>query len=173
MANTAPTPTFLQVKLWPPAATRLGGMWRFSPTNDGAAGEFPVLHEFFCDDGNLTLLVRSTNFSVEMASLPGFDMSDEFQPTLNFSPGTIVPLNLFYSVVAPKLVYDRAKGLGMTGTTGMTAYRIESTSRLPYGSTLPWLVVTNNVLAAGTNWVTNTSLTTATNRYYRAMWLSN
>jgi len=166
MANTAQTPTFLQVNFGPPAAMRLGGRWRFSPTNDGASGEFRFFTNYVATT-NLTLLVNSTNFSVEMTNLPGFNVSTNSLVT--YTPGSIVPLNLFYSVVPPRLVFNRSTGLGVTGTLS-TAYRIDTTTNLTNTS---WTAVGNKTLAAGTNLVPNTSLTTNGNHFYRAFWLSN
>ncbi len=161
------SPTFLQVNFGPPAAVRLGGLWRFSPTNYGNLGEFRYYTNFFART-NLTLLVQSTNFSVEMAPLSGFNIAANSSVT--YPPGSIVPLNLFYSVLPPRMVFNRTKGAGMIGTVG-TAYNIQTTTNPTNAAT--WTLVTNNVLAAGTNWVTNTSLSTGTNRFYRALWLTN
>jgi hypothetical protein len=58
----------------------------------------------------------------------------------------------------------------MVGTVG-TAYNIQTTTNPT--KTATWTLVTNNILATGTNWVTNTSLSTVTNRFYRALWLTN
>jgi hypothetical protein len=160
-------PTFLQVNFGPPAAVRLGGLWRFSPTNYGNRGEFRYFTNFFART-NLTLLVQSTNFSVEMASLPGFTSTSS--SAVSFTNGSIVPLNILYSVLPPRMVFNRIKGAGMVGTVG-TAYNIQTTTNPTNAAT--WTLVTNNVLAAGTNWVTNTSLSTGTNRFYRAVWLTN
>jgi hypothetical protein len=167
LTSSSPLPTFLQINFGPPAAARLGGLWRFSPTNDGTAGEFRFYTNFFART-NVTLVIQSTNFSVEMASLPGFNFVTNSHSI--FSPGAILLLNLFYNVDPPNLLFNRTNGLGMTGTVG-TAYQIQTANKI--SNDVTWTAITNNLLAIGTNWVANTSPSTVTNHFYRALWLSN
>jgi hypothetical protein len=156
-------PGYLSVSVGPPAAVRLGAMWRVSPTNYGELGELRFYTNF--TSSPLTLAVRSTNFSIQVADLPGFQ-----QPTnrpVVIPESSVEQLPLVYSVIPPWLIYDRSQGLGMTGTLS-TAYRVESAALLSES----WSTVTNNlVLSAGTNWIINATSSTASNRFYRALWL--
>jgi hypothetical protein len=78
-------------------------------------------------------------------------------------------LDLQYSVVPPRLTYDRLNGLGISGTLG-TAYRIEFTLQLTGGGN--WLPVsTNTILANGFNQVLANPATNELAKFYRAVWL--
>jgi hypothetical protein len=158
-------PTILEVNLGPPAAIRMGGAWRVSPTNYGSLGELRYHTNYMTN--SLVLAVESTNFTIEMTNLPGFNSTSSSQ--LSITPGSTVPLNLYYSVFPPQLVFSRTKGLGITGTVG-TAYRIDALTN--FSSLTNFSPLTSNTLAAGTNWVTNT-LQSSTNHLFRAFWLSN
>lgn len=163
-ASSQTSPAFLTVNLGPPAAVRMGGAWRVSPTNDGTAGELRFFTNYMTN-ATLTLAVQSPSFSLETKPLPGF-VSPSFPP-FSLTPETLTVLNLFYAVAPPRLVFDRASGLGIIGTGG-TSYRIQMSTD-PAGR---WSDLITNTLAAGTNWISNTTLGTSS-RFYRAIWLSN
>ncbi len=127
LGSFAGKPTYLDVDIGPPAAVRLGAMWRVSPLNFGVAGELWRYTNY--RSGPLTFAVYNTNFAVEAKDLAGFIPPSNRQITL--SPGATTPLDLIYSVVPPRLFEHRVNGLGITGTPG-TAYRIESAPSLPF-----------------------------------------
>jgi hypothetical protein len=154
---------FLDVRVGPPAAVRLGGAWRVSPTNYGEFGELRPYTNY--TSSNLRLAVRSTNFSMDTRPLNGF-----FSPSnrsVNIQPAAIVPLDLMYSVHPPLLTFDRVRGLGVLGTP-QTTHRIQHVTNLP---AVAWPSYTNITLGIGTNWIPQTT-NTFSNRFYRALWLS-
>jgi hypothetical protein len=153
----------LDVKIGPPAAVRLGGAWRVSPTNYGELGELRPYTNYTGTD--LRLAIRSTNFSIQTRPLNGFASPPNQSVTIQ--PSQVVPLNLLYSVMPPTLTFDRLRGLGISGTP-QTAYRIMHVTNLPAG---PWPIYTNITLGVGTNWIPQTT-STFSNRFYRAFWLS-
>src|SRR5262249_9463118 len=134
---------FLDVKLGPASAIRLGGAWRVSPTNSGEKGELKYYTNYMA--ASKMIAVQSTNFSVEVKNLSGFNMPPT--QTAQVTANNTTTLNLMYSVLPPLLTFGRVSGLGILGTPG-TAYRVESTPIL--GNT-NWTAVTNITLLSGTN----------------------
>lgn len=157
-----PSVGFIDVTVGPPAAVRLGGRWRVSPTNSGSlSGPTNFTSQPF------TLATRFLNFSIEVTNLPGFRPPTN-QP-IQLKAGLHTPLNLLYAVNPPRLFYN-SNGLSITGTPG-TAYRIEATGRMPTPS--PWPSNAGRTLTAGQNPIPNTAPVAGTNRFYRAFWLSD
>ena len=158
-------PGYLAVSVGPPAAVRLGAQWRISPTNYGELGELKYYTNF--TSSALTLAVRSTNFSIQTAALPGFVLPEI--PPVVIPESSVELLRLTYSVVPPWLLYQPAQGLGMTGTVG-TAYRIESA--VQPGGMASWATFTSSItLTGGMNWIPGTAPAAISNRFYRAVWL--
>ena len=155
---------YLDVKIGPPAAVRLGGAWRVSPTNYGELGELRPYTTYRSNDWRLA--IRSRNFSIQTRPLNGFDSPPN--QTVTIQPEAIVPLDLNYAVDPPRLAFDRARGLGVTGTP-QTAYRIQQVTNLPPTT---WFIYTNVTLGPGVTWLPQTT-NTFSNRFYRAFWLSN
>ena len=164
----ASNPGYLQVTLGPPLAIRMGGAWRVSPTNFGALGELRFYTNFTTN--SYTLSVLSSNFSIEVVPLPV--LISPSNQALTITPGTVVPLDLFYSVSPPRLTYSRTNGLAITAPTPGTSYGIQtaSPSQISQGS---WSLFTNITLA-NTNLtrISNTTPSKLSNLFYRAVWLS-
>jgi hypothetical protein len=154
---------FLDVKTGPPAAVRLGGAWRVSPTNYGELGELRPYTNY--TGNNLRLAIRSTNFSIDTRPLNGF-VSPTNQSVV-VQPAAITPLDLSYLVNPPLLTFDRLRGLGISGVP-QTAYRIQHVTHFPGDA---WFNYTNVTLLPGVNWLSHTT-NTFSNRFYRALWLS-
>jgi hypothetical protein len=155
---------FLDVKVGPPAAVRLGGAWRVSPTNFGELGELRPYTNYTGTD--LRLAIRSTNFSIQTRPMTGFQSPPNQSVTIQ--PSAVVPLNLNYSVNPPLLAFDRQRGFGISGTPG-TTYRIQYNTNLPQST---WLNYMSLTLGNGTTWLPQTT-NYISNRIYRAFWLSN
>lgn len=162
LGATLAHPAYLSVSVGPPAAVRLGAMWRISPTNFGELGELRYYTNYTANPQ--TLAIRSTNFSIETIGLAGFQPPPG-QPVV-LSENSVQELRLLYSVNPPWLTYHSTQGLGMTGTLA-TDYQIEISSLL--GSN--WSLLPSNItLSAGTNWIPATGLSSS-NRFFRARWL--
>ena len=155
---------YLDVRLGPPAAIRLGAAWRISPTNSGELGELRSYTNFTSVPTSLAVL--STNFSVEVRPVSGFVLPPTRQLTLSKGVTTVLDLN--YSVVPPQMSYHRLNGLGIIGTLG-TAYRIETVPVLPFQSPVP--LPGSVLLNPGVNWIPGTTPTGGSNRFHRAVWL--
>lgn len=164
--GSSPAVALLDVSLGPPVAVRTGGAWRVSPTNYGNAGELRAYTNYVTNTST-SLSVQSTNFTIEQKSIAGF-MTNGI-PNLKLTAGNITALNISYSVVPPRLIFNKNQGLGITGTSG-TKYLIQTASKLPATN---WTLLSTNILAAGTNWITNTLPIHATNHFYRAIWVTN
>lgn len=155
----------LSVRVGPPAALRLGGAWRVSPTNYGELGELRGHTQF--TGAPAVLPVVSSNFTLEVGALAGF-----FRPTneaIRVIEDANVLLDLRYAVVPPQLFPEAEAGLGIVGTPG-TAYRLET--KLAGQSEEAWLPFEKIALEPGTNWVTAARFLQSTGRVYRAVWLS-
>jgi len=157
--------TILDVLLSPLSAIRLGGAWRVSPTNVGGMSSYYSTHWF--SNISYQLPVSGSGFGIETRDVGGF-RSPTNRSVVISSSGT--NLDLSYSVNAPRLFFNRASGIGITGTVG-TAYSIEMV--------VPQLLNTNNVwsswsatpqLIPGTNWLPG-NLVSGPARFYRARWL--
>ena len=123
-------------------------------------------------NANITVItVKSTNFSLpEMTQPSRLQFRREQLPNDPLLRGRPRKWTSSTPWCRRTLLFSRSKGLGMTGTVG-TSYRIDAINRLGQSN---WSTLTSNVvLAAGTNWVTNTTLSTTTNHFYRAFWLGN
>jgi hypothetical protein len=158
------SPGIVDVTIGPPASVRLGAQWRVSPTNSGSLD--PSLTNFMSVPRSI--LVQTNRLSIEAKDLMGF-----VPPTnrsVRVRAGERTAVDLRYSVHPPRLFYDRATGLSITGTPG-TAYRIEGAGRLQ--SPVPWTSNAGKTLTAGQNAVPNTAPVQSTNRFYRAFWLSD
>jgi hypothetical protein len=121
LAGASEHPGLLQVNFGPPAAIRLGGSWRVSPTNYGNLRSYTNYQT-----ESRILSVNTTNFAIELKPLTGFRVPTN--QTIEIVGGATVPLNLLYSVEPPRLVLEGTNRVGLTGTTG-TVYRIEGRAR--------------------------------------------
>jgi uncharacterized delta-60 repeat protein len=167
VGGTSVHPARLQINVGPPAAVRLGGAWRVSPTN---CGQFKELR-FYTNYSSSTaaFLVQTTNFSIDLTNLAGFNSPSN--RTIALVGGYTTNLVLFYSVIPPRMLFDRVQGLGMTGTVG-TAYRIDLATQLT--AQTAWTTVTNGfTLKAGTNRIPNTAPGASRANFYRSFWLTN
>jgi len=154
----------LSVRVGPPAATRLGGAWRISPTNYGELGEL-VAHTNFTGLAS-SLPVASPEFGIEVRPLPGFIPPSNKLARVVADANVL--LDLGYVVVPPQLVPDPTRGLGVVGTP-RTSYRIEMQLR---SGANQWAPVAEVTLEPGVNWLPAVSASDATGRVYRAVWLS-
>lgn len=156
-------PGYLSISLGPPAARRLGGDWRISPTNSGGLTSYT---DYNPNRPNPYLLpVASTNFSIEAKGLAGFSVS--LPGPIVLAEGTTQKVEFTYQVNPPRLVFRPPNGLGLTGTVG-TTYSIERSPALP-GT---WTSAEMITLLTGTNWIPGTAPTPgSTNRFHRAKWI--
>jgi hypothetical protein len=166
LGSSASNPGILDVRLGPPAAIRMGGAWRVSPTNYGELAELRFYTNYIASSRKLA--VQSTNFSLELREMPGF--VKPANQAVQIVPGNVSVLDLSYSVTPPRLNFSRAAGLSIVGTTG-TAYRVEITPQLQASNS--WSPVTNVTLGSGTNSVPGTAPSPGTNRFYRTVWLTD
>jgi hypothetical protein len=166
LGGSVDQPSLLTVRIGPASAVRMGGKWRISPTNFGNLAYLASYTNYTSNEINLA--VRTNNFSIEMTNVAGFIFPPNHSVTI--VKGQNVLLDLNYSVIPPRLLFNNSMGLGITGIVS-TAYKIESTSHLPPGGV--WSPVTNITLSAGTNWIPNTTAPNVGNRFYRAVWLSD
>jgi hypothetical protein len=155
----------LSIRVGPPAATRLGGAWRVSPTNHGELGEL-VGHTNF-SSAVTSLPVVSSEFGLEIRPLTGFVLPSN--KLVRVVADANVLLDLGYAVVPPQFVAEPGRGLGLVGTP-RTSYRIETRPRT--GSEADWRPLVEMTLEAGTNWLPHVSASDATGRVHRAVWLS-
>ncbi len=157
---------YLLINVGPPAAWGLGGNWRISPTNSGEMGELAYYTEYRPYRNPYLLSVLSTNFAIQARELPGFSVG--LPGAIVFAEGTTQRVDLIYQVNRPRLVFRPPNALGLTGTVG-TTYHIERSPSLPG----VWSSLETITLGTGTNWVPGTAPTPgASNRFYRARWLS-
>jgi hypothetical protein len=161
----ADKPSLLHVRPGPPAALRLGGAWRVSPTNYGENGELRFYTNF--RSTSLKLPVSSTNFAIEVRPLPGF--LSPASRTMILEPETSVGLDLLYLVNPPRLFLDPT-GLGISGTEG-TVYSLESTSS--FSSPNVWRPSGTVTLGPGTSWIPSPGPAPGeSNQFFRAKWLA-
>jgi len=152
----------ITVTLGPPAAIRLGGRWRISPTNYGN-----LWYITNYTTNSVQVPVDTSGFAIEVKSLPGFQSPTN--RSLRVGEGATIPLDLFYSVNQPRLTLDPTRGLGILGTTG-TAYQIQAAPRV--SAQMAWSPVTNTAsISNGTNWILVPGHPQS-NIFYRAKWLT-
>jgi uncharacterized delta-60 repeat protein len=158
-------PAYVDVRLGPLAASRLGGAWRVSPQRYGSHGELWSYTNF--QSTSATFGVLDTNFAIETVALPGFVAPAARQ--IELRPGATTPVQLDYAVNPPRLFYDRGFHLSITGTPS-TTYRIEGAVTLPHPLTPAF--ATEVTLQPGPNAIPNAT-PASTNRLYRALWLQD
>jgi hypothetical protein len=166
IASGSGHPGFLDIRLGPPAAIRLGAAWRVSPTN---YGDLQLYTTQDITTNYFVLPIRGTNFSIEVKGLPGFRVP--LPGSIELVAGAHVALDLFYSVEPPSLIYHPINGLGLIARATNTAYRIETTNQLLLRG--DWPTVTNLTWTSGTNWIPSSAPTGVGSRFYRAVWLQD
>jgi hypothetical protein len=154
----------LTLRVGPPAALRLGGAWRVSPSRSGELGELRAYTNF--TSGVSSLPVVSTNFVIEVQPLAGFAFPTNQQ--VRVVEDANILLDLRYTVTPPRFVSFPSLGLGLVGTPG-TSYRIEAKLR---PDDAHWVALHRIRLDPGTNWLPGITLDESTNRLHRAIWLS-
>ena len=161
-------PGSIVVSIGPPLALRMGGAWRVSPTNYGSMGELRFFTNF--TSNSYSLVVQSTNFTIEVN--PVTFLASPSNQNMYITPGSVVPLNLLYTIPSPKLKYSAANGLAISALQTNTGYIIESasSSQMVSGN---WQTVTNIILlTTNSTAINNTKPTAISNQFYRAVWSS-
>jgi hypothetical protein len=107
--------------------------------------------------------------TLEFKSIPGWNLPTTRVVQVTLGSLTVIPAN-YTSVVAPArpvLTFNRAVGLGITGTTG-TIFRLDYRTSLASGQ---WLPLRTNTLRSGFNLLLPWPPTNGPAAFYRAVWL--
>ncbi|HXI54004.1 MAG TPA: hypothetical protein VNH84_20965, partial [Candidatus Saccharimonadales bacterium] len=164
LTGSASHPSYVDVRLGPQSAVRLGAQWRVSPSRYGSRGELWSYTNF--SPTPVIFAVTNSNFALETIALPGFVAPSNQQVILD--PGHTTIFDFQYRVYPPRLFYDRATHLKIAGTPN-TAYRIEGAPALPLPAQP--LFTAELTLQPGTNSVPSALPSSTTNFFYRALWL--